>query len=172
MAKIPDKVAEVACGEDHTIALTRGQGEVYVMGSNQRGQLGIGGPSRGSNVPMLLSELGFTRIVKVRAGAFSGAQSSEGQLYLWGSGSFGQFFTPHRVKSVANLELSDFQIGRSGFTTLLTREGQIYAWGSNEAGQLGQRDTQSRSTPHQVEALKGKRVTQVAVGRDFVIALG
>lgn len=73
VGKIPDKVCEVACGEDHTIALTKGQGEVYVMGSNQRGQLGTGGPSRGSNVPMLLSELNFTKIVKIRAGAFSGA---------------------------------------------------------------------------------------------------
>jgi alpha-tubulin suppressor-like RCC1 family protein len=85
-------------------------------------------------VPMLLSELNFTKIVKIRAGAFSGAQSVDGQLYLWGSGSFGQFFTPHRVKSVASLDLLDFHIGRSGFTVLLTRSGQVYAWGANEAG--------------------------------------
>lgn len=32
--KIPDKVLEVACGEDHTVVVTKGQGEVYVMGSN------------------------------------------------------------------------------------------------------------------------------------------
>ena len=35
--KIPDKVLEVACGEDHTLVLTKKEGEVYVMGSNQRG---------------------------------------------------------------------------------------------------------------------------------------
>lgn len=29
-----------------------------------------------------------------------------------------------------------------------------------------------RSTPHIVEALEGKRVTQIACGRDYVIALG
>jgi alpha-tubulin suppressor-like RCC1 family protein len=54
VTKIPDKVIDAACGEDHTLALTRTSGEVYVMGSNQRGQLGLGGPSRGSNVPILL----------------------------------------------------------------------------------------------------------------------
>lgn len=73
VTKIPDKISDVACGEDHTIALTRQSGEIYVMGSNQRGQLGIGGPSRGTNVPILLAELSFTKITKVRAGAFSAA---------------------------------------------------------------------------------------------------
>jgi alpha-tubulin suppressor-like RCC1 family protein len=75
VTKIPDKVLDVACGEDHTLVLTKQQGEIYVMGSNQRGQLGIGGPSRGSNVPVLLVELTFTKIVKIRAGAFSAAMS-------------------------------------------------------------------------------------------------
>lgn len=34
VTKIPDKVVDVACGEDHTLALTKQSGEVYVMGSN------------------------------------------------------------------------------------------------------------------------------------------
>lgn len=66
----------------------------------------------------------------------------------------------------------DFQIGRSGFSVVLTRGGQIYTWGANEAGQLGHKDTMQRSTPHRIEALNGKKVTQIACGRDFVVALG
>lgn len=66
----------------------------------------------------------------------------------------------------------DFQLGRSGFMTVLTRSGEVYAWGTNDAGQLGQRDTIARSTPHKVEALSNKKVTQIACGRDFIIALG
>ena len=88
--------------------LTKQEGEVYVMGSNQRGQLGIGGPSRGNNVPVLLAELTFTKILSVRAGSFSAAMSQDHQLYLWGTGSFGQFYTPHRVKSVTKFDLMDF----------------------------------------------------------------
>jgi alpha-tubulin suppressor-like RCC1 family protein len=34
VSKIPDKVSEVACGEEHSIVLTR-TGEVYSMGANQ-----------------------------------------------------------------------------------------------------------------------------------------
>ena len=36
VSKIPDKVQEVACGEEHTVVLTRA-GEIYTMGSNSRG---------------------------------------------------------------------------------------------------------------------------------------
>jgi alpha-tubulin suppressor-like RCC1 family protein len=47
ISKIPEKVHEIACGEEHTLVLTR-TGEVFAMGSNIRGQLGTGGsPSKG-----------------------------------------------------------------------------------------------------------------------------
>jgi alpha-tubulin suppressor-like RCC1 family protein len=36
ISKIPDKVQDVACGEDHTVVLTK-NGEIYTMGSNTRG---------------------------------------------------------------------------------------------------------------------------------------
>ena len=77
-SKIPDKVQEVACGEEHTIVVTKG-GEVYTMGSNSQGQLGIGQTSsRGTNVPVLLQELAFIKMARVRAGAFSAALSVDG----------------------------------------------------------------------------------------------
>jgi alpha-tubulin suppressor-like RCC1 family protein len=31
-------------------------------------------------------------------------------------------------------EMIDFQLGRSGFMTVLTRSGEVYAWGTNDAG--------------------------------------
>lgn len=171
ISKIPDKVQELACGEDHSVVLTR-SGEIYTMGSNARGQLGTGSPSRGQNVPCLLKELSFIRMTKVRAGQFSAAVSVDGQLYIWGCGAFGEFYTPHRVKSVQGLDFADLQVGRGGFLGLLTRQGAVFTWGCNEQGQLGQRDCIQRATPHRVEALDGKRVTQIATGNEFVVALG
>ena len=58
----------------------------------------------------------------------------DNQLYLWGCGTFGEFFTPHRVKSVQALDLADFEIGKSGFLAVLTRQGSVYTWGHNEMG--------------------------------------
>lgn len=36
VTRIPDKVAEAACGDEHTVVLTQ-NGEIYTMGSNTRG---------------------------------------------------------------------------------------------------------------------------------------
>ena len=36
ISKIPDKIQEISCGEEHTLVLTR-SGDIFVMGSNSRG---------------------------------------------------------------------------------------------------------------------------------------
>jgi alpha-tubulin suppressor-like RCC1 family protein len=36
VTRIPDKIQEVACGDEHTLVLTQ-NGEIYTMGSNSRG---------------------------------------------------------------------------------------------------------------------------------------
>lgn len=171
VSKIPDKVNQVACGEAHTLTLTL-KGEIYVMGANTQGQLGTGPPCKGSPVPILLEELSFSRMVKIRAGSFSAALSADQQLFVWGRGIFGEFYTPHRVKSVNKLDILDFQISKGGIAALLTRKGTIYSWGYNDSGQLGHGDYKERPTPERIESLDGKRVTQIAVGNEFVIALG
>ena len=90
VTRIPDKVQEAACGLDHTIVLSR-NGEIYTMGSNLRGQLGIGLATVKSTVPLptFLEELSFCKMTKVRAGNFSASLSQDGQLYVWGEGLFG-----------------------------------------------------------------------------------
>jgi len=97
------------------------KGEVYVMGANTSGQLGTGPPSKGSPIPILLEELSFSRMVQVRAGSFSAALSTDHQLFVWGRGIFGEFYTPHRVKSVNKLDILDFQISKGGLAVILTR---------------------------------------------------
>lgn len=132
--RIPDKVAEAACGEEHTIVLTQ-KGEVFAFGSNRKGQLGtVGQPTKGCALPTFLEELSFSRMVKVRAGSFSAALSADGQLYVWGEGSFGKFYTPHRIKSAKTLDIQDFQISRAGLACVVSRSGTCYSWGSNDVG--------------------------------------
>lgn len=55
---------------------------------------------------------------------------------------------------------------------VLTRNGQVHSWGHNDMGQLGHNDTTERTTPTKITALKGKIVTAIALGHDFVVALG
>ena len=98
----------MAAGDNHTLVLTS-NGEVYTMGDNGRGQLGLGTvTSNGSPLPTFLEELTFTKMIKVRAGQFSASLSTNGQLYVWGEGYFGKFHSPHRTKSGKKLDIADF----------------------------------------------------------------
>jgi alpha-tubulin suppressor-like RCC1 family protein len=79
------------------------------MGENNKGQLGTGQTSgKGSPLPTYLEDLSFAKMIKVRAGLFSAALSSDGQLYVWGEGKFGKFHSPHLMKSAKELEIVDF----------------------------------------------------------------
>lgn len=48
----------------------------------------------------------------------------------------------------------------------------MWTWGSNIAGELGIGDNEPKLAPYPVMALKNKRVTQVACGSSFIVALG
>lgn len=39
-------------------------------------------------------------MIEIAAGSFSAAISDEGQLYVWGTGTFGEFLQPNRVKKI------------------------------------------------------------------------
>lgn len=56
----------------------------------------------------MLKEIDFAKIVKVRAGSFSAALSQDQQLYIWGKGTFGNFYRPHRVKFFQTQIIEDF----------------------------------------------------------------
>lgn len=104
---INEPINSISCGNNHTVAITS-KGRIWVMGSNTDGQLGIGERYDDQCSPVFLKELNFAEIVKVRAGSFNAALSSENQLYVWGRNKFGNFYTPHRVKFFENYCIRDF----------------------------------------------------------------
>lgn len=79
------------------------------------------------------------------AGSFSAALSDVGELFLWGTGVFGEFITPHRVKTISGICV-DVSIG-SNFGAAVNREGVIYTWGCNDKGQIGSDNLDERGTP-------------------------
>ena len=82
----------------------------------------------------------------IAAGNFSASISEESQnLFLWGTGTFGEFLTPHRVKRIQG-EVVSASVGNN-FGAALTTQGFLYSWGDNQVGQLGAGDFLSRSTP-------------------------
>lgn len=107
---------------------------------------------------------------EIAAGSFSSSISESGDLYLWGSGVFGEFLTPHRVKTIQGMCINS-SIGNN-FGAAVNRDGYVYTWGDNEQGEIGQGDFDERGTPQIIRALNDRMVTQVQCGKNFVIALG
>jgi alpha-tubulin suppressor-like RCC1 family protein len=71
---------------------------------------------------------------QIAAGSFSGSISDDNNssLFLWGTGSFGEFIVPHRVKRIQG-EVISVKIG-GDFGIALSGQGFLYSWGDNKSG--------------------------------------
>lgn len=140
LADVKVKAISVSCGRKHTLILT--DYGVYVCGSNNYGQLGIGPFVQESPYPQIIAQLCFSKIIDVVAGQYhSLALTSDGRVYTWGWGIHGQLghgtcdneFFPkllefnQPVKQIA---------GGHAHTLILTEDGQLFGFGSNVFGQL------------------------------------
>jgi alpha-tubulin suppressor-like RCC1 family protein len=102
----------------------------------------------------------------------SEALLSDGSLYTWGNGSFGELgngtaTAPSPVKiGVTNA----IQIATGYYHILaLLRDGSVVGWGSNQSGELGDSTTIQRNLP--VRARTTGCITAVAAGQNFSLAL-
>lgn len=119
----------------------------------------------------VVDEISHIPMKFVAAGSFSASISEDKMdLFLWGSGSFGEFLTPHRVKKIKG-QTVQVAIGY-GFGVALSNQGYLYSWGMNDFGQLGSGDFSVRTTPQIMSPLETKLVTQIECGQFFSIALG
>jgi alpha-tubulin suppressor-like RCC1 family protein len=158
---------QIACGIFHTLILT--DSSVYSMGGNTFGQLGIG-DKRPSCRPVRIKSLDNAGITKVVCGHHSAALSDHGELYLWGTGVFGEYLTPHKVTHVTQF-FKDIAIGAC-FGAAIDMNERLWTWGSNSNGELGVGDFDFRVNPYPILSLTGKRVKGLACGGSFAIALG
>ena len=109
----------MSAGNRHTLVLTKEKGLVYSFGSNQAWELGVKIDAKSSLRPLLIQEIAHIPMGSVSAGSFSGAISrDDGQVYIWGTGTFGKFATPHRMKKIKQKALQ-LQIG-DNFGVVLT----------------------------------------------------
>lgn len=97
------EIIQLAAGQDHVLALDM-QGCIYIWGSNQYGQLGVGQDVQNFAKPTLLDVFEDT-VAQIYAGpTCSFAITKEGLLYSWGQNSYGQLgqfgassFSPQKV---------------------------------------------------------------------------
>jgi len=81
----------------------------------------------------LVDEISHIPMRFITAGSFSASISDDTRsLFLWATGAFGEFLTPHRVKKIKG-ETLQVSIG-DGFGMALTNDGNVYSWGENHCG--------------------------------------
>jgi X-linked retinitis pigmentosa GTPase regulator len=159
-----EDIQSVASGVFHTLALGS-SGSVYATGGNSFGQLGLGNKKSSARFEKIQID-GY--VVKISAGNHSGAVTDKGQLFIWGTGVFGEYLAPTRL-SVGTVK--DVSIGGS-FGVALDSSGRLLSWGANSNGELGNGDFEPKIAPCPVSSLKGKTVRKVACGGNYVLALG
>ncbi|KAL2621474.1 hypothetical protein R1flu_001679 [Riccia fluitans] len=177
-----EKVRSVACGMDHSLALTE-KGSIYSFGDNSLGQLGRpvnGGESMGT----LSFPDGETTAVGIAAGlGHSLAITSEssgsalgGNLYSWGwnsasqLGRSGESDRPGLVQGLDEETMIEARGGRV-HSVGLTSNNDVCVWGSGRNGRLGLGSSSDESYPFPIESLSSASVLQVASGFDHSLIL-
>ncbi|XP_028446232.1 X-linked retinitis pigmentosa GTPase regulator, partial [Perca flavescens] len=167
----------VACGRDHTIVCTW-QGSVFVAGSNQEGQLGLGHCNNTTSFHLQPPFCDHAPIKMLSAGCnTSAALTEDGRLFMWGDNAVGQiglgdegFAAEPREVDVREAVLwVSCGYHHSAFVTV---DGDLYTFGESANGRLGLQVEQlaNHRVPQRVQGILG-RVTQVCCGGEHTVAL-
>ncbi|XP_076311235.1 RCC1 and BTB domain-containing protein 1-like isoform X1 [Tachypleus tridentatus] len=165
---------------NEAIIITK-DGEVYALGSNCSGCLGLG-DSEGSLWPKKVDSLCKRGIKDLACGSGPHvlALTESGDLYSWGhngyyqlgNGSTNQGLNPGLITTnLGGLKVIEIACG-SHHSIALTSNGEVYAWGQNSYGQVGLGSTTNQPTPRKVTSGIGARqCIAIACGQSSSMAV-
>ncbi|NXJ40570.1 RPGR regulator, partial [Ciconia maguari] len=164
-----DKPVHISCGDEHT-AIVTGNGKLYMFGSNNWGQLGLGSKntvSKPTCVKALKPEKtklavcgrNHTLVYTEKGNVYAAGGNSEGQL---GLGDTEERTTFHLISFFTNQHKIKQLAAGSYTSAAVTEDGQLFVWGDNSEGQIGLADEACVSVPCQVDV--GKPVSSVSCG--------
>jgi alpha-tubulin suppressor-like RCC1 family protein len=150
-----------------------------VWGDNAFAELGDGSTGGISPTPVAVDLPAGTRVTAAAAGVVNDlALTSDGRVLAWGDNSVGELGdgstggispTPVAVHLPAGTRVTAIATGNHSLA--VTSDGGVLAWGFNPFGELGDGTTTNNSTPVRVELPAGTRVTAVAAGAVYSLAL-
>ena len=154
---VPSNIVQFVCGSDQNLFLDS-EGNVYSVGTNTYGQLGLGNNTNQS----VLNKIPNVPPIKIIscAGASSYLIDFEKNVWSFGYNGFGQLghgdYIPKNIPKIINI-LKDIQqiiYGSCGDHFIAkSSQGQIFAIGSNSHGQLGiEGDNQLVSIPKEINS--------------------
>ena len=177
-----DVFISVALGGAHSGALTH-DGRVFTWGLNAHGRLGDGTTTTRS-VPTEITEHfdldDGERIVSLVLGLdHSGALTSHGRVFTWGSNNHGRLgdgtqtsrHVPMEITSLFSLTPEDKIVSLvfgQHHSAALSAQGRVFVWGRNSQGQLGDGTTTHRLVPTEITAFfslsETDRLVQLSLG--------
>ncbi|KAH9253494.1 hypothetical protein BASA81_008541 [Batrachochytrium salamandrivorans] len=136
-------VVGVAAGERHSLCITN-FGDCFAFGFNEQGQLGLG-HTLGEPSPRLVVALEGKAVVNAQCGAWhSGALTEDGQLFLFGSGSFGKLGNGSEADILLPLRENEFLVDKQSpiasfslgetHSACVLEDGRLFVWGSESRG--------------------------------------
>ncbi|XP_042504203.1 PH, RCC1 and FYVE domains-containing protein 1-like isoform X2 [Macadamia integrifolia] len=183
------RTVRAACGVWHTAAVVEvmvgtlnssncSSGKLFTWGDGDKGRLGHG-DKESKLVPTCVAALVEPNFCQVSCGhSMTVALTTSGHVYTMGSPVYGQLGNPHADgKLPTHVEgklIKNFveEIACGAYhVAVLTSRTEVYTWGKGANGRLGHGDTDDRSIPTLVEALKDKQVKSIACGTNFTAAI-
>ena len=165
-------IVDIVGGKGFTLALSD-DGVVYAWGRNHKGQLGLGFglavdmyAMQSVPEPIAADELFGIQVVKIAAGHSHAACITErGELFYWG---MSLYLEPVRMDSLLHTKVVDVACGQD-YTLAVGDDGKLYSFGQGQTltskrGVLGLGSLGRTEQAVWVEALEGKKVTQISAG--------
>ena len=165
------RAIQISCGACHNILFSD---KIYVWGSNNRGQLGLG------HTKSRLSprELKFSEPIKSISSGWChniALTYVPNELYSWGYNGYGQLGLGHNDNQLLpqKLRLSvlieSISCGANHTIALINNDKVLYVWGNNAFGQLGLGDENSVNSPHKLVLCES--IISVTCGELHTVAL-
>jgi alpha-tubulin suppressor-like RCC1 family protein len=158
-------------------------GDVFIMGENNNGQLGVGDFETHEGVQNISAQFDLEtndEIIQVSLGEYHAMALSEmGKVFIWGHNAYGKLTLPGSDSKSTPVDITDnfdlnenetvifIEAGRD-HNGLITSEGRVFTWGANAYGQLGNGLTLN---PWESVVYEPSEITFILEEEDFIIDL-
>ena len=153
---LPSNIVHFVCGSHQNLFLDS-EGNVYSVGANEFGQLGLGHNTNQNELNKITNIPPIKTISCVGSNCY--LNDFEGNLWSFGFNNKGQLGhgdktninTPKIVNTLKDIQQISY--GSSGYHFFVKNsQNQIFATGYNDYGQLGTGDTQSVANPQEINS--------------------
>jgi len=161
-------ISFVHCGTHHTVCLDQARSAIWVFGSNEFGQLGLGDDDEKYFQPIRIVPPSNKSIDLVTCGGnFTMIMDSEGKVFATGCNELGELGLGSDAKKIMSFtEMkeapSHIKIISAGWnhTVILNEAGELFSCGNGGNGRLGHGDCEHRTVPTLIKGIPKMNTVQ------------